>query len=205
MTLFRIIAFTLFTSLVFGYGHIAQAQQGLLPSSAAVDVNAGVVAGEETHPPLRLTPDKSEILLLDENVTRVIIGSDVHLNLMMDTPNRIIAVPREPGATHFTLLGEEGRVLMQRHVIVADPEQKYIRIREACPAGNCEPLRMFYCPDMCHEIDIPGAAAAAAAGGAIMGDGAVTGGTAGAPSTAAAGGLGGSTGSASDQFDTEGQ
>ena len=130
---------------------------GLLPAQSSVSVDASFAANEETHPPLRLTPDRSEIITLDENVDRVIIGSDVNINVLLDSSRRIIVVPRAPGATHFTLLGQGGRVIMQRYAIVANPKEKYIRIRETCMEDTeCEPVRMYYCPGMCHEISIQG-------------------------------------------------
>jgi hypothetical protein len=136
-----------------------QTSQGLMPASGAtVSIDSSFTANEQTHPPLRLTPDKSHIIELDKHISRVIIGNDVHLNLFMDTTSRVVAVPRSPGATHFTLIGADGSIVMQRHVVVASPQEKYVRVRETCMSGStCEPVRMFYCPGMCHEISIPGA------------------------------------------------
>ena len=45
---------------------------------------------------------------------------------------------------------------MQRHVIVGSPKQKYVRIRKSC-SGNqkdCQPTQVYYCPDMCHKVNI---------------------------------------------------
>ncbi|MBK7361953.1 MAG: hypothetical protein IPJ01_06550 [Micavibrio sp.] len=42
---------------------------------------------------------------------------------------------------------------MQRHVIVASPKEKYVRIRKSCASSKgCQPTQVYYCPDMCHEI-----------------------------------------------------
>lgn len=44
---------------------------------------------------------------------------------------------------------------MQRHVIVASPKEKYMRIRRSCAGSDddtCQSTSVFYCPDMCHEI-----------------------------------------------------
>lgn len=45
---------------------------------------------------------------------------------------------------------------MQRHVIVASPQEKYVRIRRSCASGEdgCQATSMFYCPDMCHEVQV---------------------------------------------------
>lgn len=131
---------------------------GLMPASGtAVSVDSNLAFNEQTHPPLRLTPDKSEILNLDTEVKRVIIGNDVHLNILTDSAKRLILVPRAPGATHFTLLDRDGQIIMQRHAIVVSPKEKYVRIRQTCRGGDsCMPVQMYYCPDMCHEIAIIG-------------------------------------------------
>jgi hypothetical protein len=134
----------------------AQAQdqpQDLVPAAGStVMVDTTLAYSDATHPPLRLTPDKSQIINLEKPVYRVVIGNETHINVLMDTSKRMIVVPRVPGATHFTLLDNTGAVMMQRHVIVASPKEKYIRIREACITDNCSPFRVFYCPGMCHEI-----------------------------------------------------
>ncbi|PJB69237.1 MAG: hypothetical protein CO093_10910 [Alphaproteobacteria bacterium CG_4_9_14_3_um_filter_47_13] len=136
----------------------SRAQESSLLPATTLSVDAALSMQEETHPPLRLTPDISRILTIDEPVERVIIGNDTHMNILMDTATRLIIVPRNPGATHFTLLGTKGKIIMQRHVIIASPQEKYIRIRRPCPPGSdgCQSVRMFYCPGMCHEISMSG-------------------------------------------------
>lgn len=113
----------------------------------------------ETHPALRLTPDKSELVRLDREASSVIVGNPAHATVMLDTPRLAVVIPREAGATYFTALDKAGNVIMQRHVIVAAPKKNYIRVRRNCnaagSAGNgrtCEPTSVYFCPDMCHEI-----------------------------------------------------
>ncbi len=155
----RIIKYMAFAAAfsICGWTPAAMAQEGLLPTGSAVSVDSTISAGEETHPPLRLTPDKSEILTVDEEVERVIIGSEIHLNILLDSSRRLIMVPRAPGATHFTLLGADGKIIMQRHAIVASPKEHYVRVRSPCRGEEeCMPVRVYYCPGMCHEIGIVG-------------------------------------------------
>lgn len=110
--------------------------------------------GEATHPIIRLTPDKSELIRLSESATSIIIGNPAHINVIADSAKLLVIVPRSPGATHFTILGKNGQVIMQRHVIVASPKKDYLRIIRTCAedAENCQKTSVFYCPDMCHEI-----------------------------------------------------
>jgi hypothetical protein len=131
----------------------SRAQDGLLPSQSNAEMSEKDLASS-THPILRMTPDKSTILNLERPAERVIIGNDAHINVFMDTPTRLIVVSRQPGATHLTLLGEQGEIVMQRHVIVASPQQDYVRVRRNCAlaTGDCADTEVFYCPGMCHEI-----------------------------------------------------
>ena len=124
-----------------------------IPISNANETETAFDNDEITHPPLRLTPDKSSILMLDRSAGSIIIGNPAHLNILADSANRLIVVPRAPGASFFTVLDKDGDLLMQRHVIVASPKEKYLRVRNTCAAGeDCQPTSVYYCPDMCHEI-----------------------------------------------------
>lgn len=131
---------------------------GLFPSAditteSAIEIPDGV----ETHPPLRLTPDKSEIVRLDRPVVNLIVGNPTHANVLMDNQRMLVVVPKLPGATFFTALDKDGKVVMQRHIIVASPTQKYVRVKQTCAgqtSGACLPTRVYYCPDMCHEVNV---------------------------------------------------
>lgn len=109
---------------------------------------------DSTHPPLRMTPDKSELIYLDKDAGSIIVGNPVHLSILADSSKTLVAIPRLPGATYFTVLDGKGEVLMQRHVIVASPKDNYIRIKRTCNTDveNCQSTSVFYCPDMCHPI-----------------------------------------------------
>lgn len=129
----------------------------ILPPMTQGDVSdSSVIQGNETHDALELTPDKSELIYLDEDVGSIIIGNPTHINVMADTSRSIVVVPRKPGATHFVILGKNGQVMMQRHVIVAAPTKDYVRIKRVCNDGGktCEETSVFYCPDTCHEIGL---------------------------------------------------
>lgn len=109
---------------------------------------------DSTHPMLRLTPDKTEMVHLDQDANSVIVGNPAHMNVLLENPRLLLIAPRQPGATQFTVLNKEGKVIMQRHVIVTGPKEDYIRIRRTCinGGGNCEPTTVYYCPDICHDV-----------------------------------------------------
>lgn len=112
----------------------------------------------ETHPILRITPDKSELLKLDRDAVSVVVGNPAHLSVLLDTPKVLVLIPRAPGATHFSVLDRNGNPIMQRHVIVASPKQDYVRIRRSClnaaEGSNCAATSVYFCPDMCHEVNV---------------------------------------------------
>lgn len=109
---------------------------------------------EYTHPIMRLMPDKSQLVKLDRNAASVIVGNPNHISVMLDTPDTLVVVPRAPGASHFSVMGEDGSLIMQRHVVVGAAKERYVRIRRSCDTGdrNCQPTSTYFCPDMCHEV-----------------------------------------------------
>lgn len=150
----------------------------ILPAvSTADESNVVIDESGHTHPPIKLTPDKSELLRLDKPAGSVLIGNPNHLSILPDSADTLVLIARAPGASSFTVLGKDGSILMQRHVIVASPKQEYIRVRRSCAGSDdegCRETSVFYCPDMCHEIILGGvesAGDASAAGGGTSGNG----------------------------------
>lgn len=109
---------------------------------------------EPTHPSLRLTVDKSEILSFDRDIGRIIIPHETHISILPDSNRRVVIVPYAIGTTFFRILDENGEILMQRHAIVGAPKQNYVRIRRSCSDAviGCVPTTVYYCEDMCHEM-----------------------------------------------------
>ncbi len=120
---------------------------------------AGIPIEEDaiTDPDIKLTPDKSELLRLDTEVSTVIVGNPAHLSILPENGKTLVLVPKAPGATFFIALDKDKNIIMQRHVIVDSPKEKYVRIRKSCVGSkqtNCQETQVYYCPDMCHEIII---------------------------------------------------
>jgi Flp pilus assembly secretin CpaC len=161
MTLWN-IKYTLVALTVLCLSFSAQAEQKAAPvvdiipaHSASGETAEGFSETDATHPALRVTPDKSEIISLDRDAASVIIGNPQHANIMADSVRKLVVIPRSPGATYFTVLDKDGEVIMQRHVIVASPKEGYMRVKRVCTKDSgegCQNTSVFYCPDMCHEI-----------------------------------------------------
>ena len=113
-------------------------------------------ATASTHPVMRLSQDRSEMITLQEEAASIIVGNPAHLSVLLDTEKTIIVVPKAAGASHFSVLGKEGNVILQRQVIVGGPKNNYIRIRRSCAGsrnpGACQQTSTFFCPDTCHDV-----------------------------------------------------
>jgi len=127
----------------------------VMPAETAFKKGLINEASEITHPEIRMTPDKSDIVYLEKPASSIIIGNQNHLAIMADSAQTLVLIPKAPGATYFTVLDRTGNVIMQRHVLVDAPEKKYMRVRRSCASSgdkNCQETSVFYCPDMCHKI-----------------------------------------------------
>jgi hypothetical protein len=109
----------------------------------------------ENNDPLRLTTNKDRLIRLDQDAASVIVNNPAHLVVMLDSPRLMILMPRQPGATSFTVLDGEGKVVLHKEVVVTNVQPDYVRIRRICSFstdGTCAPSSYFYCPDGCYEV-----------------------------------------------------
>lgn len=132
----------------------------ILSAATAQPSNDGTPTSEDTAPPLRVTPDKSEIIKLEADAASVIVGNPDHISVLAESPRLLVVVPKATGASYFTVLDAKGAVIMQRHVIVGSPKDNYVRVKKTCQTssvdnktqGDCKLTSVYYCPDMCHNI-----------------------------------------------------
>lgn len=149
-------AFFMSATVSFSAAWAQPTEELMPPVSAQSAAQPTESLDQETHPVLKMTPDRSELVRLDREAHSVIVGNPNHVTVMLDTPRLAVIIPRNPGATYFTVLDKDGKVVMQRHVVVSSPKKDYVRIRRSCgnvPQGTpCQPTSVYFCPDMCHEI-----------------------------------------------------
>ncbi len=128
----------------------------IIPASSLSERNIILPDNEDTDVPLKLTPDKSELIRLPKKAGSIIIGNPKHLSVLADSAQTLVLVPKLPGATYMTVLDLEGNLIMQRHVLVDSPKDKYVRIRKSCAGGaeGCQTTKVYFCPDMCHEVSV---------------------------------------------------
>ncbi len=102
---------------------------------------------------IRLSPDRTKVLRLRENAASVVVANPAHASVILDSPKLLILMPREPGATSFTVMNAEGKVLLERNIIVTGTQPQYVRVRRVCGnARDCAPSNYYYCPDGCFEV-----------------------------------------------------
>ena len=103
---------------------------------------------------IRLTPDKTKVLRLDQDAASVIVANPVHASILLDTPRLLVIMPRQPGSTSFTVLDKAGRTILDQEIIVSAVQPEYVRVRRMCNAddASCQPNAYFYCPDGCYEV-----------------------------------------------------
>lgn len=128
----------------------------ILPAKTLEGVRPDLEKHVKTDPPLQLSPERSELLRLDQDAASIIVGNSNHLNVVADSPRTIVIIPRMPGVSNFTVLDHTGNVIMQKDVIVAGPKQSYVRIRNTCKSddASCKTTDVYYCPDICHEVGL---------------------------------------------------
>ncbi len=154
-------AFFLFLILIT-VTHSVLAMDPPAPNAFQNDIEGHIadVPGTVTEgklPPLRLMPDKIETVDLEQDAAQVIVGNPEHVLGIVENTRSIVLVPRKPGATYIQIKDSFGKTIYERPVIIAAPTAKYVRVRKSCAAGNdkCQPFSVYYCPDVCHTIDIP--------------------------------------------------
>lgn len=150
-----LILFFCALTLVFSSTNDAKANGGLVPNAPSAAPGEG--ENVKISPILHVTPDQTRVVKLEEDAASIIVSNSDHFNVFIDTPRILVIVPQIPGAGSFTALNSNGDVITQRHVIVAAPKQKYVRIRRACNNSDdprCNPISIFYCPKGCHQVSV---------------------------------------------------
>lgn len=103
---------------------------------------------------IRLTPDRTEVVRLEQDAASVVVTNPAHAQVMLETPRLLLVMPRQPGSTSLFVLDKDGNSIFERDIIISGSTKPYVRIRKSCNdnAGNCNADTYFYCPDGCYEV-----------------------------------------------------
>jgi hypothetical protein len=99
-----------------------------------------------------LTPKESKIIDMDQAVGSVVVANPAHASVFLDTPQKIVILPGEPGATEFTLLNQGGDEIFTRTIVVTERDTPLVRVRRICSDDDCAGDTVYYCPDICHMV-----------------------------------------------------
>ena len=135
---------------VSGKASAAPAPSGTTTSHAAAQ--QGETAAKNNNI-IHLTPDRTEVIRLQEDASSVVVTNPAHASVVLDTPRLLVVMPRQPGATSFFVLNQAGEKILERDVVVSTAPNQYVRIRRACADGQqCPADAFYYCPDGCYEV-----------------------------------------------------
>jgi hypothetical protein len=120
-------------------------------ATTAQPAKAVAVASDDI---IKLTPDKTHVLRLDQDASSVIVANPANANVALDTPRLLVIMPRAPGATSFTVLNAKGETILEKTIVVSAVQPHYVRVRRACSGqdSSCNPSAYYYCPDGCYEV-----------------------------------------------------
>jgi hypothetical protein len=112
------------------------------------------VAAQSNEGIIRLTPDKTKVIHLDEDAGGIIVTNPMHAAVVLDSPRTLVIMPRQPGTTAFSVMNKQGNIIFQRNIVVTAAQENYVRIRRMCGggAGECVQNAYYYCPDGCYEV-----------------------------------------------------
>tara|TARA_B100001750_G_C15520408_1_gene611073 strand:+ start:4361 stop:4837 length:477 start_codon:yes stop_codon:yes gene_type:complete len=134
-----------------------------------------VIFGSTMANALDVSPDGPLIINLREDAQSVIVGNPNHASVSLDNPRLLIVTAGIPGVTSLTVLGENGRVIMNDKIISGGSAQGYVRIQNACinAQGACQPVKMFYCEEgsACHNVVVAETAPTASTQGTTINEG----------------------------------
>lgn len=172
-----VCALVVLTSPVFAadWLPLPQSLRDLLPVSqksdspsvnhVKIDVPADrlVKAPEKSADILRLSPGQSQTVSLDRDAASVIVGNPAHASVFLDNARLLVVMPRASGATSFTVLDKNGDTILTKQIVVSEKDDAaYVRVTRICDVGGtgsggaCQPATVYYCPDNCVPVSVPG-------------------------------------------------
>ena len=123
-------------------------------SSATSQATSSNAARIKPRDAIRLTPDRTEVVRLEQDAASVVVTNPAHAQVMLETPRLLLVMPRQPGSTSLFVLDKNGNSIFERDIIISGSTKPYVRIRKSCNdnSSNCAADSYFYCPDGCYEV-----------------------------------------------------
>ena len=104
---------------------------------------------------IRLGPSQARIIDLPRPAAAVIVAAPDALSALLDSPTRMILIPRQISATSLTVLDEAGQPILESAVIISGRNNATTRVIRGCTAsGNCLPSTVEYCAGDCVTLPL---------------------------------------------------
>lgn len=143
--------------LIVGSAAVAEAPAKDSQPASTAELSAAPPAGKPDDNVIRLTPDTTRVVRLEQDAVSVLVTNPEHARVLLDSPRMMIVMPRTPGTTPIMALNAKGETILQKTVIVsATAAPKYVRIRRMCGTigpPECIATSFYYCPDGCYEVN----------------------------------------------------
>lgn len=124
------------------------------------------MAGLETHQTIRLGPSQAHIIDLPRPAAAVIVAAPDALSALLDSPTRLVLIPRQISATSLTVLDDQGEPVLQSSVIISGRDKSTMRVTRGCTSlGNCLSSSVEYCAGDCVTLPLLTTAPPAATAG----------------------------------------
>lgn len=143
-----------FVMFVVSAAQPAHAGEKMIAITDDVSSGMGVIETSADDDVIEMVTDRPMVLKLDKDVSNILIGNDLYLNILPDSRRTLILMPVQPGATFFRAIDSDGNTIIEKRVIVAAKKRNYIRVKQACGEDDelCSFQSIYYCPDMCHTV-----------------------------------------------------
>jgi hypothetical protein len=117
------------------------------------------VPASSTAHMVRLTMGRSKSIPVEQRPEAVTVDKPELLSVYISSSKTLNLLGRkQTGIAHFKVTGKDGKVVMERDVFIGDKQDRYVKIKDVCPATSgetCGKTVMYFCPDQCFEMKTP--------------------------------------------------
>lgn len=103
---------------------------------------------------MQLGITEARIIELPRNAAAVVVSRPEAMNALLDTPRRLILIPRSVSATALTVIDERGRTILDADVMISGRDRQSVRVLRGCAGSGrgCAPSTVEFCADRCVTI-----------------------------------------------------
>ncbi|MBV6633382.1 MAG: pilus assembly protein N-terminal domain-containing protein [Alphaproteobacteria bacterium] len=104
---------------------------------------------------LRLGPAQARIVELPRPAGAVIVAAPDTVSAVLDSPQRLLLIPRQLSATSLTVLDDLDRPMLEAQVIISGRNNRSLRVTRGCPTGSrCPESTVEFCAGDCITLPL---------------------------------------------------